>query len=92
MLEPQTFKTITEIIKVRGFLVNLHFILNYWKEKTLGRSLDLVFDQFELYYGMDSCYASLLFLAIKIEYKYVDSLMCRVIELEYIMLDFLHCL
>ena len=79
MFEPQTFKTIAEIIKVRGFLVNLHFILNCWKEKTLGRSSDLVFDQFEIYYGVDSSYASLLFLARKIEYKYVDSLMCRVI-------------
>ena len=79
MLEPQTFKTVAEIIKIRGFLVNLHFILNCWKEKTLGRSSDLVFDQFEIYYGVDSCYASLLFIARKIDYKDVNSLTCRVI-------------
>ena len=81
MGETQTLKTVVEILRIRGFLLNIFFIYKCWKEKTFGISSHLVFDQFVFYYGVDSCYGSLLFSARKIEFKYVVFVVSRRLHL-----------
>ena len=81
--EPKTLKIVGEILRIRGFLLNLLFIYKCRKEKTFGRSSHLVFDQIVFYYNVDSCYGSLLFPARNIEFKYVDFVVYRRIHLHY---------
>ena len=72
---------VAEILRIGVFLLNIFFIYKCQKEKPFGRSSHLVFDPFVFYYGMDSCYGSLLFPARNIEFKYVDFVVSRRIHM-----------